>query len=133
MKLRYITFGLLIAGTFLSACDDDIYDLDSKGEAVGEASLVAPGNGADLVLNSGTPDQEITISWEAAPTGLGTNPNYVFIAADRNSGDITNPALEIEVTNDNSEQLVLTHAQLDQALASLGYGEGEKAELGWAN
>ncbi|AHM63315.1 hypothetical protein D770_25350 [Flammeovirgaceae bacterium 311] len=124
---------LFFAVTAFVACEDDAYEFEPRGEAVTASGLVSPINRSAIVLNSGTPDETVTIRWNAAKTGLGTAPAYTFIAADRNSGSLENPEIEIPADNEGkATTLTVTQGQLDAALANAGYGAGEMAELLWS-
>ncbi|WP_224995634.1 SusE domain-containing protein [Cesiribacter sp. SM1] len=127
------TLALFFAATLMVACEDDAYEFEPKGEALTTAGLVSPANGSSLVLNSGTPEETVTISWNAARSGLGSTPTYTFIAAERTAGSLENPEIEIQANNEGkATSLTLTQQQLDAALAEAGYAAGEMAELMWS-
>ncbi len=132
MKLHKI-LALCFAATMMVACEDDAYEFEPKGEALTTAGLVSPANGSSLVLNSGMPEATVTISWNAARSGLGTAPTYTFIAADRTAGSLENPEIEILANNEGkATSLTVTQQQLDAALAEAGYAAGEMAGLMWS-
>lgn len=121
------------AVTAFVACEDDAYEFEPKGEAITDAGLVSPINRSTVVLNSGTPEETVTIRWNAASTGLGTAPTYAFIATDRNGGSLENPEIQIAADNEGrATTLTVTQGQLDAALANAGYGAGEMAALLWS-
>jgi hypothetical protein len=103
---------MLLTFVIVSGCKKTDFDNTPKGEALGTFTLSAPENNAMLVLNSGTPDAKINITWTAAKPGLSATPIYKFIAALK-TGSLEQPLIEIPADdNGKSTHLTLTQKQL---------------------
>lgn len=130
MKKIYSIF--LLALLVFSGCKKIDFDMDINGEAVGNFSLSAPADNAMLVLNSGTPNNTVTIQWTTAKPGVSAEPTYKWVAALK-TGNIDAPILEIPSDNSGkSNKLTLTQKVIDDALKAKGIAEGVKTDLIWS-
>jgi hypothetical protein len=88
-------------------------------------ALLTPENGEELDLNSGEPETEAEITWEAAEGAVA----YTWVAYAGN-GNFDNPDLSIEAAD--TPELTLSFEVLDNALAALNVPTGGSATITWS-
>ncbi|MCO4294393.1 SusE domain-containing protein [Solitalea sp. MAHUQ-68] len=116
----------------LSGCQDDLLDNKAKGEALGSFNLTAPANNSSLSLNSAYPNNQVVLSWSAAPPGVSISPTYTWVATVK-GGDITKPLISIPSDNEGkATQLTITYKALDNALKAAGIPDQAESDLVWA-
>ncbi|HEX2684843.1 MAG TPA: SusE domain-containing protein, partial [Ferruginibacter sp.] len=116
----------------LAACKKYEFDNTVGGESISDFTLTAPATNTNLVLNAATPNDKVTITWNAAKPGVGSAVKYTWIAAPK-TGSLDNPAVSIISDNNGaSTTLTVTQKQLDDALKNAGIAAGAKTDLVWA-
>jgi hypothetical protein len=113
----FSVFAILSMMVMTWACTDP-YEYEVVGEALSEARPVSPSAGTQIQLNSGTPNQGISFSWQAATSGLGSSVTY-RVVIDRVGGDFSNPILAVASNNGGAATTAsITHKQLNDALTA---------------
>lgn len=97
-----------------------------RGQVYNDFGLIAPADGATLVLN-GNSSSSATITWNSAGTGFG----YAWLA--NLSGFGFNPAaLNLPSNNSGADtSLTFTYAALNTTLGTLGANVGDTVTLDW--
>lgn len=130
MKLDRKLLLILFAAVAFAGCKKYDFDMESKGEALGAFRLTAPATSTNLVLNSATPSDPVTISWTASKPGVNTAPTYTWILANKNGGNLDQPLIEISAGT--ATQLTLTQRQVDSVLAAKGIAAGVTTDFIWS-
>jgi starch-binding outer membrane protein SusE/F len=126
-KLLVAILGLLV----LAGCKKYEFDNVTGGESIADFTLVAPATKTNLVLNAATPDEKVTITWNAAKPGVSSPVKYTWIAAPR-TGSLDAPLVSVLSDNNGANpQLTVTQKQLDDALKNAGVAAAAKADLIW--
>jgi hypothetical protein len=116
-----------------TACQKPDFDETVTGEALNTFTLNAPATNASIALNAATPNDKIEITWTASKPGVNTTPSYKWVAAQKTSGSLDAPLLELASDNSGKDaKLTLTQKQLDDALKAKGIADGAKADLIWS-
>ena len=127
-KLLIAMLGLLA----FTACKKYDFDNNASGESIADFTLTAPATNTNLVLNAATPNDKVTITWNAAKPGVSAPVKYTWIAAPK-GGSLDNPVVSIVSDNNGaSNQLTATQKQLDDALKNAGIAAAAKTDLIWA-
>ncbi len=119
---------LIIIALITYSCTDEV-EFSSNTEALGTFKIVSPENAVSYTLNSGTPDKMISFTWTNATPGVSRTPKYsvsFFKVNDQTSFKTYNS--DNEGVNNS---LNISFADLDNALESAGYTNGEKAKIQW--
>ncbi|WP_339893503.1 SusF/SusE family outer membrane protein [uncultured Algibacter sp.] len=127
MKNILYKISIILLALFVS-CTEDV-EFSSDTEALNSFSIVES-TVSSYVLNSGTPENIIELTWNKAIPGVSKTPTYkvLFFKA----GSETPEFVIFPSNNDGKEnKLTLTFATLDEALSAAGYAAGETAELQW--
>ena len=129
----YLATTIALLTTVLLACKKTDFDNSVKGEAIGEFRLTSPSSGAELALNSATPNATYTINWTAARPGVNTQPTYKWVAAKKQGGTLEQPLIELPSDNGGkATSLTLTHKQLDSLLNAKGIAANTATEFIWS-
>ncbi|ELR73776.1 hypothetical protein C900_01386 [Fulvivirga imtechensis AK7] len=115
----------LMAALAVMSCEreDPIEDNIGLGEHISEFKLETPANFSSLMLNEGLADKEVVVEWEAAKTGLGSNPTYTFLL-DKKSGDFSSPLLSLASDEEGiNNQVTITYGQLIEVVEQAGASE----------
>lgn len=125
-KIINIALITLIA---LSSCEQE--DFTGTGlESLSDFSVIALTN-PNVELNSVDPDGEIVIQWNESKSGLNSDIMYSWIAYEAGES-LADALLNLPSDNDGAaNQLTVTNAELDVALADLGLEPGESISLEW--
>lgn len=126
MKKLYSLLFLLVF--IFAGCEQE--EFSGTGlEALEDFQLVT-GN-ETVELRSIYPENELTIEWSEAASGLDSEVLYTWVAYDENSST-ENPLVAIPSNNEGKENaLTVTFQALDSTLEELGIGEGETITLNW--
>lgn len=104
----------VVACTFTACSDDD--ENVGKGESINDFTLSSPAMFSTIVLNPGTTNVPITLGWQAAVTGLRTEPVY-YVLLDKKGGDFSAPLLRKIADNEGkSRTITLSTAEVITAL-----------------
>jgi hypothetical protein len=116
MKLYKISILIIFAALCaLVACSDDDENV-GKGESINDFTLSSPAIFSTIVLNPGTVNAPITLAWQAAVTGLRTEPTY-YVLLDKKGGDFSAPLLrKIADGEGKSRTVTLTTAEVIAAI-----------------
>ncbi|PTB97676.1 hypothetical protein C9994_01865 [Marivirga lumbricoides] len=126
MKKLYSIFFLLMV--IFTGCEQE--DFTGTGlEALEDFQLVT---GSETIeLRSVYPENELTIEWSVAESGLDSEVLYTWIAFDESSS-AEEPLLALPSNNDGKETaLTVTFEALDDLLEGLGLSPGETVTLNW--
>lgn len=125
---KYLSYTLSLSLLLLAfSCNGNFEELEVwNAEALSQAEQLSPSNNASLTLNSGTPEQEVLMTWEPAKAGLDSEINY-HVLVDKKGGDFENPLLRVQANNEGkATQAGITHKQLNDAIAGV-----EGNEFSW--
>lgn len=123
-KIKHIAF-LLMAALVVMSCEkeDPIEDNVGLGEHISDFKLETPANFSSLMLNEGLADKEVVVEWEAAKTGLGSNPTYTFLL-DKKGGDFSSPLVSLASDEEGIDnQVTVTYGQLIDVVEQAGTNE----------
>ncbi|WP_282136438.1 SusF/SusE family outer membrane protein [Seonamhaeicola maritimus] len=130
MKKIIYKITIFLLAVFVSSCTDEV-EFSSDTEALNSFNLIENVQ-TSYVLNSGTPDKQIVLTWNEATPGVSKLPTYKVLFF--NTED---ESTEVELASFNSDndgksnQLTLTFAQIDEALSNVGFAAGSEAKLQW--
>ncbi len=126
MKKLYSIFILLSLA--FTGCEQE--EFNGTGlEALADFQLVT---GSETVeLRSIYPENEVTIQWSDAESGLDSEVLYTWVAYDDNSS-VETPLVTLPSNNEGKENdLTVTFEALDNVLEGLGLSTGETTTLNW--
>ncbi|WNH11431.1 SusF/SusE family outer membrane protein [Thalassobellus suaedae] len=127
MKNILYKISIILVALFVS-CTEDV-EFSSDTEALNGFSIVESTD-SSYVLNSGTPENTIELTWNNAIPGVSKTPTYkvLFFKA----GSETPEFVSFPSNNNGKEnKLTLSFATTDEALQAAGYAAAETAELQW--
>lgn len=130
MKKIIYNLTLIVLMALAASCTDEVA-FSSDTEALNSFNLIESAQ-TRYVLNSGTPNKEIVLTWNEATPGVSKEPTYkvLFFNAE---GESTAVELATFPSDDagKQNQLTVTFAQIDEALSSAGFAAGSEAMLQW--
>ncbi|WP_445737843.1 SusF/SusE family outer membrane protein [Mariniflexile sp.] len=127
MKNILYKISIILLALFVS-CTEDV-EFSSDTEALNGFSILES-TVSSYVLNSGTPEKTIELTWKTAIPGVSKMPTYkvLFFKA----GSDTPEFVSFPSNNDGKDnKLTVSFATIDEALKAAGYAVGETAELQW--
>lgn len=130
MKKLIYKITILLLTVFVSSCTDEVA-FSSDTEALNSFTIVE-NKQTSYVLNSGTPDRQIVLTWTEATPGVSKAPTYrvLFFNAEGESTEVELASFNSDNEGKNN-QLTLTFAQIDEALDAAGFASGSEVKLQW--
>ena len=127
MKNILYKISIILLVPFVS-CTEDV-EFSSDTEALNGFSIVES-TASSYVLNSGTPENTIELTWNAAAPGVSKTPTYKVLFFKAGS-DTPEFVVFPSDNNGKDNQLTLSFATIDEALKAAGYDAAETAKLQW--
>lgn len=130
-NFNYLLLLPLLFGFFFG-CEEETDNIsDPINFSISEVQLTTPTENAELTLDLATSGANVEFNWNPATTDSDFIITYEFVLGESNS-DLSEPLLTLSSAKGGRETFVgISQTELDEALASLGLGSGETANLVW--